>query len=61
MEKLDKLSISDMKFFKAIREDKKRVEQEIKNKIKKFMTSENANSEFKLHDGFNKMCGLRGS
>ena len=51
---------SDVRFFKFVRENMKRVEKEMKQKFRKYVNYDQDNQRFKLHEGFNKMCGLRG-
>lgn len=50
------------KFFKAIRDNRDRIQQGQRDTLMSYTNEfKSTDSEYKLHDGFNKMCGLRGS
>ena len=63
----DHLEISDgegneekEKFSRALKINKKRVMKAVEQRVNVFRKNEE-NQGFELHEGFNKMCGLRGS
>ena len=51
----------DVKFKNAVKENKRRINIYYEKRIENFKILTDSSQPINLHDGFNKICGLRGS